>query len=158
MIHPLFMTRIEEISAVLAMTMPTILKEVDKTGCYVCIGDPTTGLPMLLVPFGEIPDEKAEKYCQFAQEKSRRLAQNREYRSSFHTRNPDEQKFAGAIRGYGLILSCSGLPEMMDEAAMLTLAVGMHELTIDEADGIVKTTGNILFWSDCKEKFFANEK
>lgn len=105
-----------------------------KKGGYFCLADMQTGIPELLVMYGdpENPAGKA-KYFSFAQEKAMRLAQNKHHKSSFESRIPENSKWGGAIRGHQYIYSFSGFPEIVDEASMLLTALLLDDLTHDEA-------------------------
>ncbi|MDP3784801.1 MAG: hypothetical protein Q8R12_01870 [bacterium] len=114
-----------------------------RTGGYFCLADKTDGLPLLIVQVGEIPEVKAGKYLSFCQEKARRLAKNLSHASSWESRDPNQEKWGGAIRAEkmnGLILSFSGLPELGDEAVMLTaycLAENMYWKVVFEETKII---------------------
>ena len=96
-----------------------------RTGGYFCLANAETGLPLLVLPLGQVPLEKAEKYLRLCQEKAKRLAEHLEHLSSWESRNPDKEQWGGAVRVGNLIFSFSGLPEMGDEAVMLAVA-GSH--------------------------------
>ncbi|QQG42499.1 MAG: hypothetical protein HYW15_03265 [Candidatus Giovannonibacteria bacterium] len=79
-------------------------------------------MPQLIVPIGNISEEKAEKYLSFCQEKAKRLAQHAEHLSSWESRCPDQNRWGGAVRVGDFIFSMSGFPELGDEAIMLATA------------------------------------
>lgn len=88
---------------------------------------------LLICQIGVNPIDKREKRLALCQEKARRLALNHKHNSSFQSRNPEEARFAGAIRAGTLILSFSGLPELDDEALMAYVAYRARLLTKNEA-------------------------
>ncbi len=92
-----------------------------RPGGFFCIADGKTGLPLLVKVVGSPPEDKGEKYFSFAQEKARRLAKHPEHMSSWESRDPESDQWSGAVRYGGLIFSFSGLPELADEALILSL-------------------------------------
>lgn len=103
--------------------------EKERSGGYFCLvresmnaKTSTGGLPIILVPCGVFPLEKAEKYLNLCQEKAKRLAILGGL-SSWESRNPEENKWGGAVRFRDLIFSFSGFPELADEAVMLATAI-----------------------------------
>lgn len=100
---------------------------VGRGGGYFCLANGENGLPLLVVPIGEVPIEKAEKYLRLCQEKAKRLGAHPEQVSSWMSRNLDLEQYGGAIRARNLIFSFSGFPELGDEAVMLG-TVGVYYL------------------------------
>ncbi len=106
-------------------------REFDRRG-YLTVMDGTSGEIIFTVPFGEIPEDKQEKYFELSQEKAHRLFSQvcmnlpDGHTSSFQSRNVEEDKYGGSIylnaQTTVLILSFSGMPELIDEAMMLVLA------------------------------------
>jgi hypothetical protein len=105
-------------------------RENDRRG-YLTLMDGISGEIIFTVPFGEIPKDKDEKYFKFSQEKAERLFSQvnmhlpSNHTSSFQSRNEEEEKYGGAIyfefHTTVIILSFSGMPELVDEAMMLVL-------------------------------------
>lgn len=127
----------------------TVLARPDRQGGYFCLivkekGNPTA-LPTLILGIGTVPTEKGSKYFVFAQEKAHRLSEHPEHQTSWQSRNPEENKWGGAINAGPYYLSFSGLPEPADEAAMLLAAVGLGFMTRDEALTIAEYSNNVLF-------------
>jgi len=94
-----------------------------RKGGYFCVADGLTGTPLLIALVGQVPLEKVEKYMEFAQEKARRLSSRIGDVSSWESRNLDHNQYGGAIRVENKIFSFSGLPELADEALMLSVAL-----------------------------------
>lgn len=94
----------------------------EKSGMYLCVADHKTGLPLAVVPIGQVPVERAEKYARLSQEKALRLAQHPEHSSSWESRNQLKDEWGGAVRVGVFIISISGLPELGDEAVALEVA------------------------------------
>ena len=88
----------------------------------------------MLLPIGGVLEEKAEKYCAFAMEKVARLARHPDHRTSYESRDPEENKWGGAVRIGDYIFSMSGLPELADEAVMLTTASLYHYVITGNLD------------------------
>lgn len=92
------------------------------------------------------------RYVEFCQEKANRLeaaylANPHTAKSSWQSRNPDEEKWGGAILGPDsqnrqYVFSFSGLPELCDEAVTLLTAVEVGHLTPDEAIDIGEISGS----------------
>lgn len=119
-----------------------------RTGGYFCLADKESGMPLFITQVGEVPKEKAGKYLSFCQEKAGRLAQNKAHWSSWQSRNPDQEKWGGAVRTEIGILSFSGLPELGDEAVMLVvrcLTDHMYWATVQEEKEIAAFSNNRYF-------------
>ncbi|MCX6723809.1 MAG: hypothetical protein NT155_01380 [Candidatus Staskawiczbacteria bacterium] len=91
-------------------------------GYFTVMDTAALGRIKLICEIGVCPPEKAEKYRTFSQEKAVRLFVNSAHDTSWQTRNPGENKWAGAVRAGSLIFSFSGLPELDDEALMTFVA------------------------------------
>ena len=91
------------------------------------------------------PNEVA-KYRKLSQEKANRLWSKtnleKGHVSSWQSRHPDTERYGGAIHAGDYILSFSGLPELADQALMLTLAVELDLLTYEEACEIARISGD----------------
>ena len=110
-----------------------------RSGFYACVADGGTGEILMLYSFGTIPEEKFWKYLSFCQEKAKRLAAHPEHLSSWQSRNPDNSQYGGAIRVGRFILSCSGLPELGDEAVMLLVAnMGFLVLRPENLEAVIQ--------------------
>ena len=128
-----------------------------KSGGYLTLGYGGFEKKKVL-PIGDFPEEKAEKYFRLSQEKAHRvysdwLRNPNETISSYQTRNPEENKWGGAVlfnKDKGNIVSFSGLSEIADEA--LSLSLGFYlELMQDESyekefEKIVKISNNNIFY------------
>ena len=107
---------------------------VDKDCGYFSILSANTGDGILLISkIGICPPEKVERYLNFSQEKAKRLFADTASSSSFQSRDPDNDKYAGAIRVRSVILSFSGLPELADEALMVFVALSAGWISEVEA-------------------------
>jgi hypothetical protein len=98
----------------------------DREGGCFCLADAVGGFPYAVVFIGSMLVEKSQKYLALSQEKALRLALNPNHRSSWESRDPDKQKWAGAVRVGDLIFSFSGLPDLGDEAIMLATASAFY--------------------------------
>lgn len=134
----------EVVRAVIAKLPPE--ERVKRTGGYFALMAEVKPTPSAMGPFkiGSVSAEKDAKYRELSVEKSTRMRNHREHVSSWQSRDGVE-KFGGAIRANGFILSFSGLPELADECAMLVLAVRLRLLTFAEATEIAKISSNNLF-------------
>lgn len=104
-----------------------------RQGGYLCIAEDITGYPYAVVLIGSVPDEKHAKYFSLCQEKSTRLASHPDHVSSWQSRDPDGNKWGGAIKVNHLIFSFSGGPELGDEALMLAVAKGYYAKSVEIA-------------------------
>lgn len=127
------------------------LLEERHTGGYFCLL--MLGAEECLVPpmvLGEVPDDKAEKYSALCLEKARRL--EAQYKAagdltSWQSRNPEAEQWGGAILGPDgqdrqYAFSFSGLPELVDEALTLRVAVKVGHLTGEEALEMGEASGS----------------
>jgi len=132
----------------------------DRSGGYFStrgfgyIEDPNAVPPMLV---GEVTNGKDDKYIEFSLEKSGRLHEHTDdgHELSSESRDPDQGKWGGSVKavdphGHIWILSFSGLPEMLNEAAMLLVAVLIGGMTMAHAKelaakSLVTENGNTFF-------------
>jgi hypothetical protein len=99
-----------------------LINDPKRKGGYLCVTMPT-GTPLCVLIVGEVePEEKAQKYFEFCQEKAKRLAANAGHVSSWQSRDESQNRYGGAIRTGKFILSFSGFPEDWDEACMVVAA------------------------------------
>jgi hypothetical protein len=122
----------------------------ESKGGYLSIFSGKTGVLLFSVLIGEVPPEKVEKYSNLSREKAQRLLKNPGHLSSWQTRNPEEDKYGGAIRviletGQEFIFSISGFPEVGDETVVLVSAISTLGFNAKRAEEIAKISGNDLF-------------
>ncbi len=128
-----------------------------RNGAYFCVMDDKTGQVIFITRIGKIEeaedpqfDTKADKYFCLAAEKAARLRDSDDL-SSFASRDPENGMWGGAIRTNadktGLILSCSGLPELDDEAVMLSTAVRESVMAKADADTVAQISNNVMFFN-----------
>ncbi len=118
----------------------------ERQGGYLVIRERYSGIILLLERIGKCPPLDTEKYLNFAQEKGARLnglvKAGHGDMSSWQSRNPEAGKWGGAIVAGNLIVSFSGLKEIVDEAAVLVLALRLSWLTHNEVLAITEISGN----------------
>lgn len=122
-----------------------LIGDPERTGGYFIAADLSNGRIWAIIMLGEISsDEKAEGYLLNSEEKVKRLFSRPGDVSSFQSRNPEEGKYAGAIRMNTQIFSFSGLPELWDEALVLEIAIriGTHLLTKEGYTQIIQASNN----------------
>jgi hypothetical protein len=117
----------------------------EKLSGFLTIFDADKGRGVVTMPFGEIPADKLDKYFSISQEKAGRLYDHPENRSSWQTRDPDNNLWGGAIRVQNHIFSFSGLPELLDEALMLELTTRFGWLDYPDALEIAHLSNNPFF-------------
>jgi hypothetical protein len=119
-----------------------------REGVMFCVGEGEGGFPVVSAVLGSVGAGKIEKYNAFAPEKSSRLAAHAGDLSSFQSRDPDKDQWGGAVRSRragSRIFSCSGAPELGDEAMMLIVALAAGEMTPADAEEIVQLSRNPYF-------------
>lgn len=94
---------------------------MERHGGYLTILDAKTGQILVVLACGTMSAENREKYLHFSQEKALRLFLNVDHKTSFESRDVENLKFAGAIRGEEFIYSFSGHQEDVDEAIAVSM-------------------------------------
>jgi hypothetical protein len=117
-----------------------------RSGGYFCLAT-NAGHPLLLMLVGTIPEEKAQKYLSFAQEKARRLGFFKDHSSSWQTRSDVNEMYGGAVRlgttlAGSFIFSFSGLPEMWDEVLSLAIALRFFSNNDEVAQAALTIAGD----------------
>jgi hypothetical protein len=117
-----------------------------RRGGYFCLAD-NSGRPLLVIPVGEIAEEKSERYLRFAQEKAHRLGFFRSNSSSWQTRAEKNEMYGGAVRigtplAGSFIFSFSGLPEKWDEVLSLAIALRFFSNNEQVAEEAVAIAGH----------------
>ena len=91
-----------------------------KSDCgYFAIFDCVLECFVLKCQIGINPPEKREKRFGLCQEKALRLYQNPSHKTSYQSRNPAERKYGGAVRVGNFIFSFSGIPDELDDEALM---------------------------------------
>lgn len=106
-----------------------------REGVYVCVTD-TDGTPHALFRVLEPPTrEKGRKYCQIAQKKCADLALMRlaNVRTTRAFRDGVLERYTGGIVGEDFIFAVSGYTGDLDEICSLAIAVGMQDITREQA-------------------------
>lgn len=120
----------------------------EKQGGYLTVR--VDGEDSLVCPMGKgVPEEKWNQYRKYSMEKALRLASHAHHSSSWQTRQPDINRYGGAIRvprgqliTWDVIISFSGLPEQLDEALMLVAACKMKWMDVDQISAIASQNDN----------------
>jgi len=106
-------------------------RKLDRRG-FLTLMDGVTGKILFTIPFGEIPENKWEQYFTLSQEKATRLFETGlplGHTTSYESRDISKDQYGGAIyvdlHSTVVILSFSGMPELIDEIMMLALAKGL---------------------------------
>jgi hypothetical protein len=111
-----------------------------RQGAYVCASD-FNGTTRALIATGAIPNpEKRRKYCRIAQKKCYDLALldlllvgRPSVKSTRAYADPEVERYVGGIVGASLVFATSGFTGDLDEVCSLGIAVGMNDLTREEA-------------------------
>lgn len=107
------------------------LMSAGKLGGYLCLTG-QDGIPLLVVGIGEPQVGNLPRYIEFCQEKAARLALYPSDVLSLESREPDQNRFGGAVRGEDYIASFSGFPERLDEV-VAALALSTMDISFGEA-------------------------
>jgi len=114
-----------------------------RQGGYLVIREKGSGKILLLARVGQFPPADTEKYLNFAQEKGARL--NKLIAagdiSSWGSRDPESGKWGGAIVAGDLIVSFSGLKEIIDEAVTLVLSLRLDWITHNQVLAVTEISG-----------------
>lgn len=96
---------------------------------------------------GDVPADKVRSYREVSKNKCWTLSVNRSqgHVSTFQSRDPANNKWAGGIVVGNLAVAFSGLKELVDEAVVLTACVQCHLLKKEEALAIAKISDNPHF-------------
>ncbi len=119
--------------------------EQDRRGGFLCIADLKSGSPIAVLRCASPPAAKVQKYIYYSREKAERLWTNPEHDSAWESRNPNEGKVEGAIRGEYHILAFSGLSPAMDEAVVLMVAEMTCELPVNVVAALATLSNNQHF-------------
>ncbi|MBL7022090.1 hypothetical protein ISR92_02115 [Patescibacteria group bacterium] len=109
----------------------------DKTGGFIAI-NPDQGNDLFnelaVLPIGNVPNDKMQKYCIFAQEKIARLVKFPKTNASYETRDEEKNHWGGSVRlPNGTCIGFSGLPELGDECLVLMYAYYKKQITEPQA-------------------------
>lgn len=96
-------------------------KYSEKEGGYLTILNAVTGAVIAIIAIGKIPVDEQEKHFKASLEQARRVFFSK-LSSSFLTRNPEDEKYAGAIRANEYIYSFFGHSEENNEVISLMLS------------------------------------
>lgn len=97
----------------------------------------------LMLKFGDVPESELPNYQKWAMGKVQSLQENPDHVSSRQSRNPDLDRWGGAIRAGEYFLSFSGFEEDEDEALVLLLAIELSLLGGSRALEIVHYSKSI---------------
>jgi hypothetical protein len=111
---------------------------------------------IIKIPVGFMPEDKVDTYWRMADWKVKMLHLNipEGHVSSYQSRDR-KTRFGGAILTKHYIFCFSGIPELLDEAYVLVLAVLVDELTEAEALRIAAISGSTKYFTAALEKMRA---
>jgi hypothetical protein len=139
------------VEGMLGIMLALSIIDLTRTGGFVAVleirNGPTARTPILVARIGEVSQAKHQKYHDFSAEKALRLqtyshSDGHQHVSSWQSRDPDQDRWGGAILAGMHILSFSGLPELADEALMLAVAVKLRLLSASKAMEIAQLSDN----------------
>ena len=116
-----------------------------KRSGYLTIRSKTNGKILFVAEIGDCPQFKAKRYFEFSVEKGERLFHHPKHISSWQSRDPEKEKRGGAIVGSELIISFSGLPELLDEAAVIVFAKFFGWISDKQTEKIANASNNLLY-------------
>lgn len=113
-----------------------------KYGGFLCIMDRKKGKIIKTVLIGAVPAGKAARYESLAKEKAKRLFShlNEGHLTSYESRDPEADKWGGAILTENLILSFSGFPEDGDSFICLSTAHTLRDIKKEDEKRIIVIT------------------
>lgn len=116
----------------------------NREGGYLVVREKESGKIILLERIGRCPPANVVKYLEFAQEKGARLNKLIVAGdiSSWGSRDPEEGKWGGAIVAGDLIVSFSGLKEIIDEAVVLVLSLRLDWITHNQVLAVTEISNN----------------
>jgi len=123
-------------------------KGQERRGGYFSVFSANDGVLILRTLIGEpSPPENEERYYTFSKEKGERLYMllHIGHLGSYQSRDPEKNRWGGAIWARKFIFSFSGLPELADEALMLVLAIANQDIFLHEAREIAERSNNNVF-------------
>ncbi len=124
----------------------SLMEDPTRIGAALTIFNTDPAKPLNFTAFvGAPPSDKAQMYYGFSIEKARRLLDCSPDLSSYQSRDPENEKWGGAIRSEPIIISISGFPELWDEAIGLAMAVQASSLDLSKAREIAAISGNPHF-------------
>jgi len=124
--------------------LPGNPKPHKKSG-YLTIRQKADGKILLVAEIGNCPFSKAEKYLRLSLEKGERLFRHPKHLSSWQSRDPEKEKYGGAIVTNEFILSFSGFREYLDEAMVLVLAEFLRWISREQAEKIAAISNNPFY-------------
>jgi hypothetical protein len=146
----------EELAIVRSHILPSLLYRAEltigpvakrfgdgKKGACICVSD-FKGRPLLVSYLGDPAEAEVDQIWNFAQEKAKRLSAHPAHNRSWDSRDPNNKKYGGAVRGHFVIISISGLPEAVDEAFALGLLAGQGLISDARIQEIRKISKNEL--------------
>lgn len=116
-----------------------------RRGGFACFRTDESGSNIYTTAHGSIPPTLEHIYKQNAYEKIIRLSYHEGDISSFQSRNPAEGRWGGAIRLKGIVLSFSGLTELLDEAYLLSIAIQCGWCSPLRAKRVIQKSNNHWF-------------
>lgn len=159
--HSQFLKGIKEAACWAVKTVINKANEVGfdlggRNGGYFCFleheyDDPTIPLTLTTL-IGTVPDGEDAEHSALSWEKVRRLHAKYKYgdhRLSWQSRNESKKRYGGAVCASfpteAFFFGFSGLPELVDEAAMLLAAVKAEYMTLGEAMELAQISENFFF-------------
>jgi hypothetical protein len=140
----IFVTYFENFIIPAITKLPENPKPYKKSG-YLTIRRKSDGEILLVIKIGDCPQIKAKKYFELSVEKGERLFHHQKHISSWQSRDSEKGRWGGAIIANELIISFSGLPELIDEAAVILFAMFFGWISSKQAEKIAKISNNFFY-------------
>lgn len=113
---------------------------------------PNQSIPVLMITIGSTSEDMRTICQRWALEKIISLDEHPEHVSSWLVRNPEKNRWGGAIRTNNYLFSFSGLEEDEDEVLMVLVAIKLGFITEAEAiEKILRPSGSIDLYEKFKE-------
>lgn len=97
----------------------------------------------LTLPFADVPQSELLNYQRWALGKVKSLEENPTHVTSRQSRNPEKDRWGGAIRARDIFLSFSGFEEDEDEALVILVALDLGLTTEPEALEIMSDSSSL---------------
>lgn len=123
------------------------LTERGMVGGYYCMSPHDTNVPGYIIGVGACPTvEKALGRLEKCIEKTVRLAANPDHATSMESRDPDNGKYGGGVRGVKNNHSFSGLPEELDQIFSCLMAFRANDMAYETAARIIGDDYHKYLW------------
>ena len=149
---------LDHVAMVLSLTTPAVAAFCadNRTGGCVYICD-AEGSQLIHKMVGAPAPEKMAKYREFSREKALRLLGHPKHTTSRQSRDPEQQRYGGAVRlpGSSIIVSFTGFSEVDDEIYSAIIGMMLFRASYTEVLDAIDRQLNEEHWQAMKRVFKA---